>query len=104
MEKTIVNPNIIMDVESDYIIIASVHWREIRSQLVQIGIDTRKIKCLLSYVSIDKFKREYKKIYNIFGKMHFFNNKWYFAEQFNPGWMGVFVNPYFFGVGICIKI
>lgn len=94
--KTIVNPDIITDVASDYIIIASVHWREIRSQLVQMGIDMRKIRCPLSYVSIDKFKREYKNIYNIFGKMHFFYNKWHFAEQFNPDWMGVFVNPYFF--------
>lgn len=44
LRKTIVNQDIITDIESDYIIIASVHWREIRSQLVQIGIDTRKIR------------------------------------------------------------
>lgn len=93
--KEIIDPKFISSMEYDYIIIASIYWREIRKQMISLGVDAEKIKCPLAPTRMKYFKKEYKHIYNIFGKIIFYYNKWNLAEQFNPDWMGVFVNPYF---------
>lgn len=94
--KEIIEPNKIASIQYDYIIIASVYWRDIRKQLILTGVDAKKIKCPLAPIRITDFKQQYKDLYNILGKISFYFNKWKLTEQFNPDWVGVFVNPYYF--------
>lgn len=94
--KKIISPDDIVNLEYDYILIASSYWREMRQQLLEIGVDSKRIKCPLAPMNMKKFKTEYKELYNIWGKIKFFYGKWYLTEQFKPDRMGIFVNPYFF--------
>ena len=80
----------------DYIFVASCYWKQIREQLLALGVDKNKIRCPLAPVRIERFKKEYGEIYNIWGKINFYCKKWYLAEQFHPDWLGILVNPYFF--------
>lgn len=47
-------------------------------------------------MKMKRFRREYSEIYNFLGKIKFYYDKWYLAEQFHPDAVGVFVNPYYF--------
>lgn len=94
--KKIISPNDISDLEYDYILVASIYWREIREQLLSLGINSKKIRCPLARMKRERFEAEYNGIYNLFGKLRFFYDRWYYREQFHPDWGGVFVNPYFF--------
>lgn len=104
--KKIISPDQIAELEYEYILIASVYWKEMRQQLLELGVDVKKIRCPLAPMSLERFKREYGEIYNICGKLRFYYDKWYSAEQFRPDFMGIFVNPYFFSRKMlyeCIK-
>lgn len=94
--KKIISPNDIVNLKYDYILIASSYWKEMRQQLLEIGVDPKCIKCPSAPMRMKKFRAEYKDIYNIWGKIKFFYDKWYLTEQFNPDGMGILVNPYFF--------
>lgn len=94
--KKIAAPDMIQNLEYDFILIASVYWKEIKRQLVSLGVNRDKIRCPLAPIKIAQFKEEYKEIYNVYGKFQFYYKKWHYTEQFNPDWMGIFVNPYYF--------
>lgn len=94
--KPIIAPIKILSLKYDYILLASVYWREMRQQLLEIGVDAKRIKCPLALIRMKHFYREYSEIYNIWGKMNFYYNKWHWAEQFHPDAAGVLVNPYYF--------
>lgn len=94
--KKIISPDDIANIKYDYILIASTYWREIRQQLLKNGVDSECIKCPLAPMKMERFKYEYKEIYNIWGKIRFFYDKWYLTEQFNPDIMGIFCNSYYF--------
>lgn len=94
--KEIISPDIIKNLNYDYILIASVYWKEMRGQLLNLGISADKIRCPLARMKTERFLMEYRTIYNAWGKIKFLYDKWYFTEQFNPDFMGIFVNPYFF--------
>ncbi len=94
--KKIIAPDDIVNLEYDYILIASVFWREMRKQLLDLGVRGDQIKCPGTMMKLKKFKAEYREIYNIRGKIKFYYDRWYLTEQFHPDFMGVFVNPYYF--------
>lgn len=94
--RTIVSPADLADLEFDYILVASIYWREIREQLISLGINPEKIRYPLAQMGRKRFQTEYDGIYNIYGKIKFFYDRWYYREQFHPDWSGIFVNPYFF--------
>lgn len=94
--KTVVAPNDIQNLEYDYILIASIYWKEMRQQLLELGIERKKIKCPLAPTKLKRFRKEYGEIYNIYGKMCFYYDRWYLAEWFHPDFVGLFVNPYYF--------
>lgn len=92
----IISPLLITEVEYDYVLIASLYWKEIRAQLRQLGVSAEKIRCPMSPMKIGRFQKEYRDIFNVFGKIQFYYRKWHLTEQFHPDVMGIFVNPYFF--------
>lgn len=94
--KRIFSPSVVCRLKYDYIFVASSYWKEIMEQLLKLGVDKKKILCPMKSIRIERFKKEYKKIYNIWGKINYYCAKWYLTEQFHPDWAGVFVNPYFF--------
>lgn len=95
--KKIISPNNIAAYQYQYILIASIYWKEIREQLISLGIDKRKIKCPLARMKRNRFRTEYGDIYNIFGKFRFYYGQWHLKQQFYPSaFAGIFVNPYFF--------
>lgn len=94
--RKIIAPKTAVNLKYDYIVIASCYWKEIREQLLTLGVSRNKIRCPLAPMKMERFKKEYKEIYNIYGKAVFFYEKWYRTEQFHPDWMGMFINPYFF--------
>lgn len=92
----IISPSMIADLEYDYILIASLYWKEIREQLKSLGVNRKKIRCPMAPMKISRFENEYKDIFNRFGKIKFYYDKWYLTEQFHPDIMGLFINSYFF--------
>lgn len=94
--KKIIAPDDIVNLEYDYILIVSSYWREIQRQLLELGIDAKRIKCPLAPMKRERFRKEYKDLYNTLGKIRFLYDKWYLTEQFKPDVMGILVNPYFF--------
>lgn len=93
--KKIISPYDILTLQYDYVLIASIYWREISEQLISLGIEKKKIKCPLAHMRISRFRTDYEDIYNIFGKFRLYYDKWHFKQQFHPSWEGIFVNPYF---------
>ena len=96
LQKTVISPDDVLDVEYDYILNASIYWKEMRKQLLEIGVEAKKIKCPLAPMSLERFRREYGEIYNIIGKMSFYYHRWHLAEWFHPDFVGLFINPYYF--------
>lgn len=96
MGKPVIAPIEILSLEYDYILLASVYWKEMRRQLLEIGVEAKRIKCPLAPIRMKHFYREYSEIYNIWGKMNFYYGRWHLAEQYHPDAVGVLVNPYYF--------
>jgi len=94
--KPVMAPSDILGLEYDYVLTASIYWKEMRQQLLDLGVARKKIKCPLAPTKLRRFRKEYGEIYNILGKMCFYYDRWYLAEQFHPDFVGVFVNPYYF--------
>ena len=94
--KEIIAPNSISGMKYDYILIASIYWREMRGQLTSLGISAEKIRCPLAPMKKNRMKRDYRDIYNTYGKMKLLYDQWHLKQQFDPDWGGVLVNPYFF--------
>lgn len=94
--KMVLAPADVRNLEYDYILVASVYWKEMRRQLLELGIESKKIKCPFAPMRMEHFRREYREIYNSYGKMKFYFDKWYLTEQFHPDFVGVLVNPYYF--------
>lgn len=94
--KMVVAPADVRDLEYDYILVASVFWKEMRQQLLELGIEEKKIKCPFAPMKMERFRREYCEIYNSYGKLKFYYDRWYLAEQFHPDLVGILVNPYYF--------
>lgn len=93
--REVISPESVAAVEYDYILLTSIYWRDMRRQLLELGVEAKRIKCPLAPMKLGKFKKDYREIYNMFGKLSFYYDRWYQAEQFHPDFMGTFVNPYF---------
>lgn len=94
--RAIISPDEMVHIKYDYILIASVYWREIRYQLLELGVDAKRIICPLAPMKMAKYKKDYARIYNVFGKIKFYYDRWRLKEEFFPDFMGIFVNPYYF--------